>query len=86
MQVADVLRALFMYGVIVDHWSGCGDDPGKACYIVDTYVVGGQQAADGSGGGGAYAMLNQAWRLIGNYKDMSDGRHSNPGAVRVQIG
>jgi len=27
-QVADVLRALFMYGVIVDHWSDCGDTPG----------------------------------------------------------
>ena len=70
-QVADVLRALFMYGVIVDHWSDCGDEPGQACWIVNTYIVGGPGGGSDGGAAGVWALLNQAWRLIGNYKDMS---------------
>jgi len=63
--VADVLRALLMYGVIMDHFAGCAD--GSTCRLVMEDIVW-QQPLEVQMG---LKWVDTAVRMVGNYKAMA---------------
>ena len=63
--VADALRAVLMYGVIMDHWAGCAD--GSSCRLVMEGIVWRQPQESQRG----LLWIDTLVRMIGNYKCMS---------------
>ena len=63
--IADVLRALLMYGVIMDHYAGCAD--GATCRLVVEDIVWRQPLSIQH----ELMWLDTFVRMIGNYKCMS---------------
>ena len=62
---ADVVRAILMYGVIMDHFAGCAD--GSTCRMVMEDMVWRQPYESQT----ALKWLDVAVRMIGNYKTMA---------------
>lgn len=63
--VADVMRAILMYGVIMDHYAGCAD--GSTCRMVMEDIIWRQPYASQD----ELKWLDTAVRAIGNYKTMA---------------
>ena len=63
--MADALRAVLMYGVIMDHWAGCAD--GSSCRLVMEGIVWRQPQESQRG----LLWIDTLVRMIGNYKCMS---------------